>query len=76
MRSNNFTLMSFIDEFTTHPIPILSTLEQQKLPDKEHVTAAESENDRIAEMLLEFAMGEGDSDVVLVDFEENDPENP
>jgi MFS family permease len=40
------------------------------------VTAAESENERTAEMPLEYAIGEGDSDVVLVDFEENDPENP
>lgn len=68
--------MSFIDGATTHPVPILSSLEQQKQPDKEHVTAAESENERTAEITLEYAIGEGDSDVVLVDFEENDPENP
>ncbi|KAJ5377110.1 hypothetical protein N7509_013996 [Penicillium cosmopolitanum] len=68
--------MSFIDGATTHPVPILSSLEQQKQPDKEHVTAAESENERTAEIPLEYAIREGDSDVVLVDFEENDPENP
>ncbi|OOQ89350.1 bicyclomycin resistance protein [Penicillium brasilianum] len=68
--------MSFIDGVTTHPVPILSILEQQKLPDKEHVIAAESENERTAEMPLEYAIGETVSDVVLVDFEDNDPENP
>lgn len=76
VHSNHFTLMSFIDGATTHPVPILSSLEQQKQPDKEHVTAAESENERTAEIPLEYAIREGDSDVVLVDFEENDPENP
>lgn len=67
--------MSFIDGATTHPVPLLSSLEQQ-LPDKEHVTAAECENERAGELPLGHAIGEGDSDVILVDFEENDPQNP
>lgn len=75
VHSNHFTLMSFIDGATTHPVPLLSSLEQQ-LPDKEHVTAAECENERAGELPLGHAIGEGDSDVILVDFEENDPQNP
>lgn len=70
------TLMSFIDEAVTHPVPILSSLELQKVPGKEPVAAAGSENERTAEQPLENAIGDGDPDVVLVDFEENDPENP
>lgn len=68
--------MSFVDGVATYPVPILSTLEQQKLPDKDYVTIAESENKKSAETTLAHNIREGDPDVILVDFEENDPENP
>ncbi|KGO75729.1 Major facilitator superfamily domain, general substrate transporter [Penicillium italicum] len=68
--------MSFIDGVVTHPVPILSSLELQKLPGEEPVAAAGIENEKTAEPSLENAIGDGDPDVVLVDFEENDPENP
>jgi hypothetical protein len=64
--------MSFIEGAVTHPVPILSSLELQKEP----VAAAGSENEKIAEQPLENAFGDSDPDVVLVDFEENDPDNP
>jgi hypothetical protein len=68
--------MSFIGEAVTHPVPILSSLELQKVPGKEHVAAVGSENERTAEQPLKNVIGDGDSDVVLVDFAENDPANP
>ena len=69
-------MMSFIDGAATHPVPILSSLDLQKVPGKEPVAAAGSENEKTAEQLLENAIGDSDPDVVLLDFEENDPENP
>ena len=40
------------------------------------MAAAESENEKVAEQSLENAIGDSDPDVVLVDYEENDPKNP
>lgn len=68
--------MSSIDEALTHPVPILSSVELQKLSGKEPVAAAGSENEKFAEQPLENAIGDSHADVVLVDFEENDPKNP
>lgn len=70
--------MSFIDEALSHPVPILPSVEPQKLSGKELLAAAGSKNEKFAEHPLENSIGFGDSDpdVVLVDFEENDPENP
>jgi hypothetical protein len=68
--------MSFIDGAVTHPVPILSSLDPQKASGKESVAASGSEDEKTAEQPLENTIGDGDPDVVLVDFEENDPENP
>ena len=68
--------MSSIDEALTHPVPILSSVEPQKLSGKEPMAAAGSENEKFAEQPLENASGDSDPDVVLVDYEENDPKNP
>ena len=40
------------------------------------MAVAGSENEKIAEQLLEIPIGDSNPDVVLVDYEENDPENP
>ncbi|KAL8829371.1 MAG: hypothetical protein Q9191_002058 [Dirinaria sp. TL-2023a] len=40
------------------------------------MAAVGSENDEFAEQLLENAIGDSDPDVVVVDYEENDPKNP
>jgi len=40
------------------------------------MAAAGSENEKFAEQPLENAIGDSDPDVVLVDYEENDPKNP
>lgn len=68
--------MSFIDGAATHPVPILSSLELQQVPGKEALAADGSENKKTAEQPLENDIADGDPDIVLVDFEENDPENP
>ena len=68
--------MSFIDEALTRPVPIPSSIEPQKLSDNEPMAAAGSENEKSAEQPLEIAIGDSNPDVVLVDYEENDPENP
>lgn len=75
--------MSFINEDLTHPVPILSSIESQNLSGKEPKAAAGSEDEKFAEQPLEILNGDsnpdvvlGDSDVILVDYEENDPENP
>lgn len=68
--------MPFIDEALTHPVHILSSVEPQKVSGKEPLAAAGSENEDFAEQPLENAIGDSDPDVVLVDFEENDPGNP
>ena len=68
--------MSYIDETLTHPVPILSSVEPQNLSGKEPKAAAGSENEKFAEQPLGNATGESEADVVLVDFDENDPENP
>lgn len=67
--------MSFIDEALAHPVHILSSVEPQKVSGKAPL-AAGSENKNSADQPLENAIGDSDPDVVLVDFEENDSENP
>ena len=68
--------MSSIDGALTHPVPILSSVEPQKLSGKESMAEAGGENEKFAEQPLEITIGDGNPDVVLVDYEENDPENP
>jgi hypothetical protein len=68
--------LSSIDEALTHPVPILSSVEPQKLSGKEPIAAAGSKNEKPAEQPLENPIGDSNPDVVLVDYEENDPDNP
>ncbi|GKZ31776.1 hypothetical protein AbraIFM66950_000625 [Aspergillus brasiliensis] len=75
--------MSFIDETINHPVPILSSFEPQHVSGKEPINASENENEKQKtpnEQPLENANAstseDSDPDVILVDFDENDPENP
>jgi hypothetical protein len=68
--------MSSIDETVTHPVPIVSSFELQKLSGKEPMAAAGSESENFAQQPLENAIGDSNPDIVLVDFEENNPKNP
>ena len=68
--------MSFTDEALTHPVHILSSVEPQKLLAKEPMAAAGSEDEKVLEQPSEITIGDSDPDAILVDFEENDPENP
>ncbi|KUJ15313.1 MFS general substrate transporter [Mollisia scopiformis] len=75
--------MSSIDNALIHPVPLLSSIEPQTLSGKESVAGSGSENEKFAQQPLESSIGDSnpdvvpvDSDVVLVDYEENDPENP
>lgn len=43
---------------------------------KELMAAAGSENEKFAKQPLENVIGDSDPDVVLVDYEEDDPKNP
>ncbi|RAL07669.1 MFS general substrate transporter [Aspergillus homomorphus CBS 101889] len=68
--------MSFIDEAVTHPVPLLSAIEPRTLSGKESIAAAGRENEKLAEQPLENVIEDSDPDFVIVDFEENDPQNP
>ncbi|KAF1937420.1 MFS general substrate transporter [Clathrospora elynae] len=68
--------MSSIEGALIHLVPILSLVESQKMSVKEPMAAAGSDNEKFVEQLLETPMEDSDPDVVLVDYEENDPENP
>ena len=65
--------MSYIDEALTHQFPVLSSVESRILSDKG--LPATGEDNKLAEQPLENAE-DSDQDFVLVDFEENDPQNP
>lgn len=69
-------VMSFINEPLNHPGPVLSPVKPQKPSGKEFTAATVSENEKLAEQRSDNASGDSDPDVVLVDFEENDPKNP
>lgn len=68
--------MSLVDEALVHPVPILSSLKPPKSSGTEPTAVARSDNEKSAEQPLEIPIRDGDSDVVLVDYEENDPANP
>lgn len=68
--------MSYIDETLTHSVPILSSIEQQNLSGKEPIAAVGSQNEKFVEQRLVIPVGDSNLDFVLVDYEENDPENP
>ncbi|KAF7940821.1 uncharacterized protein EAE97_007007 [Botrytis byssoidea] len=58
------------------PVPILASGEPQKSLNSGPNAVLGSENEKFAEQSLELPITGSDSDVVLVDYEENDPENP
>lgn len=68
--------MSLVDEALVHPVPILSSLEPPKSSGTELTAVTQSDNEKSAEQPLEILIQDGDSDVILVDYEENDPANP
>lgn len=68
--------MSYIDETLTHSVPILSSIEQQNLSGKEPIAAVGSQNEKFVEQPLVIPVGDSNLDFVLVNYEENDPENP
>ncbi|TGO81235.1 hypothetical protein BPOR_1256g00020 [Botrytis porri] len=57
-------------------VPILALVEPQKLPSNGPNPASGSKNEKFAEQPLEVPITDSNSDTVLVDYEENDPENP
>ncbi|CAD6445692.1 4f2ac1b8-49e8-4c0a-8603-3dff6ab190fb [Sclerotinia trifoliorum] len=68
--------MSSIDMTLTKPVPILSPVELQNFSENEIIAAAgRSENEKFVEQSLEIPIGDSNPDIVLVDYEENDPEN-
>jgi hypothetical protein len=68
--------MSSIDGAITHPVAVLSPLEQQKLSGKEPMAAAGTKSEKSVEQLSQMSTGDSDPDVVLVDYDEDDRENP
>ena len=72
----HLTQMSSINDAHINPVPACSSVEPQKLPAKEPMPAAGSEDEKLAEQPLGVPTEDSDPDVVLVDYEENDPENP
>ena len=68
--------MSSIDKALTHSVPIPSSVEPPESTCKAPIATAGSENGKSAEHSLAMAIGDTDPDVILVDYEENDPENP
>lgn len=67
--------MSSIDEALLHPVPALSLVEPQKLSAKEPMATTGSENEKFAQQPSGIPIEDSDPDVVLVGYEENDPEN-
>ncbi|KAH8674244.1 bicyclomycin resistance protein [Xylariales sp. PMI_506] len=69
--------MSAINDALVCAAPdIVSPLGPPRLVDLEPRTAVIGENEKITEQALEIPIGESDPDAILVDYEENDPENP
>lgn len=67
--------MSSGDENSVQTPPIMSSLESQKLSGKKFVAGMTSEHEKFTDQPLETPL-DSNSDIVLVDYEENDPENP
>ena len=68
--------MSSIDKSLIHPVPAISSVEPQKASAREPMAAVGSENEKFTEQPSEIVIEDSVPDVVLVDYEENDPENP
>jgi hypothetical protein len=68
--------MSLTDAASNHPVLILHPFKQQNLPHKKLMAMAESENEKATEEPKEIPIGDSDPDVILVDYEENDLDNP
>lgn len=68
--------MSYIDEAVNHPIPMLSSAKQRAPSSTKTITAAGSDNEKAVDRLGGDTDRDTSPDVVLVDFEDNDPDNP
>jgi len=63
-------------EARTLSAPIMTLVEPSNLSGEEPMAAAGSEKKTFPEQPLELSTRDSDPEVVLVDYEENDPENP
>ena len=68
--------MSSINESLIQPVPAVSSVERQKLTSRELMATAESKKEKFVEQPSAVTIEDSDPDVVLVDYEENDPDNP
>ena len=70
--------MSFLNESATHAVPNSTQveLESQTESHKWPLSAGGSEDEKITQHRSRNAIIRSNSEVVLVDFEENDPANP
>ncbi|THV54882.1 hypothetical protein BGAL_0018g00380 [Botrytis galanthina] len=58
------------------PVPISASVEPEISPNNGPNAVSGSENEKFAEQSLQLPIKGSNSDVVLVDYDENDPENP
>lgn len=58
------------------PVPILASVEPQLSPNNGPSVTSRNENEKFAKQQSKVPITDSNSDVVLVDYEENDPENP
>lgn len=68
--------MSYIDETINHHVPVLSSVEQRAPSTTGSVAAAGGDNEKAVDRLGVATDRDSSPDVVLVDFEDNDPDNP
>jgi hypothetical protein len=68
--------MSSLNETLIQPTPNSSLVGQQELSSKKSTVMMDNEKEDFVEQRYEVSTTESDPDVVLVDFDENDPENP
>jgi hypothetical protein len=64
------------DKIHNHTVPSSSSLDSQAMSSKEPLGVARRELEKSAEEPLQCSIGDSDPNVILVDYEVNDPENP
>lgn len=65
-----------MDMALPHLMPIISPVELQNVSDNKPIATTESKNEKFTKQPLEIPIEDSNLDVILVDYEENDPENP
>lgn len=70
------TLMSYLGQPRIHTVPDLTSLNLQTMSGKEPMAAAGIEAEKSAGEPLQSSNGDSDQNVILVDYEENDLEDP